>query len=486
MKRIISFSLALLMLLSMFVGCTKDEQVENEDTAEVSTGNELEGKYPDTVGDATFDGAECILLTRDKDYLSEYWGAEGADASMLDAAVYARNVEVQERLDITLTQLTKDLQEVQVFIRNDALSGDQSFHIVGSYAYVEPMLALEGLFYNIKDIPYINLSYPWYSEKFVNAATISDKLFMVACDWGYSQHENTGGTLVNYDMLKRMGITDDLTSVVLDGKWTLEYFKTLVANSWQDDNGDGIQDANDTYGLMVSRGMAPVDLLMFGVGYKFSDFDANGNLVAVMNSAMNVDRFEAVHNLFHKTDGVMYNEKYFLDMPIIDSFVNEKTIFAFQPMYQVRQTISATEFDYGCLPMPKYDDNQSEYLSFVQDSFSLMSVSYKVTNLEMVGAVMETMSRKTYIDIRPVLFENIYETRYSENEQEAAVYDIILNSGAFDFIAIHTVCLDQPFFKVRSALQNSTNTYASTMKSYNTQLGVRTKILLDNYKKIGS
>ena len=206
----------------------------------------------------------------------------------------------------------------------------------------------------------------------------------------------------------------------------------------------------------------------------------------MLNLTEMATRKRYLHDLYYKTDGVMYSETYFLNQPIINSFLNEKTIFAFQPMYQVRQAISATEFDYGCLPMPKYDDNQSEYLSFVQDSFSLMSVSYKVTNLEMVGAVMETMSRKTYIDIRPVLFENIYETRYSENEQEAAVYDIILNSGAFDFIAIHTVCLDQPFFKVRSALQNSTNTYASTMKSYNTQLGVRTKILLDNYKKIGS
>ena len=486
MKKTISFGLALLMLLFAFVGCTTDEQQEETQEIVETEGDALEAQYPDTVGDATFGGAECILLTRDTTYMPEFWGVEGAEASVLDAAVYARNIKVQEKLEVTLTQLTRELSEVQEFIRNDALSGDQSYHIVGSKAYIQPMLALEGLFYNLNDIPYINLEYPWYSEKFVNAATVSDKLFMVACDWGFSSHEYTGGTFVNYDMLERMGITDDLVSVVLDGKWTLEYIKTLVANSWQDDNGDGIRDVNDTYGLMVSRGLAPVDFLMFGVGYSFSETDSNGNIVAVMNSATNVDRFEAVHDLYHDTDGVMYDEKYFLDMPIMDSFVSEKTVFAFERMYFVRQVVSATEFDYGFLPMPKYDEDQKDYLSNVGDGFSLMSVSYKVTDIEMVGAVIETMNRKTYIDIRPVLFENLYETRYSDNEQEAEVYDIVLNSGAFDFVAIHTVCLDQPFFKVRNALQTSSNTYSSTMKSYNTQLGVRTKILLDNYKKLGS
>ena len=486
MKKMVTFGLALLMLLFAFVGCTTDEQPEETQEIVETEGDALEAQYPDTVGDATFGGEECILLTRDKNYLPEFWGAEGAEASILEAAVYKRNVEIQARLDVTLTQLTRDIQEVSTFIRNDGLSGDTSYHIVGSYAYVEPMLAIEGMFYNLNEIPYINLEYPWYSEKFVNAATVSDKLFMVACDWGYSEHEYTGVTVVNYDMLRELGITDDLVSVVLDGKWTLEYFKTLVANSWQDDDGDGIQDVDDTYGLMVSRGAPPVDQLMFGVGYRFSDFDADGNIVTVMNSATNVDRFEAVHDLYHDTDGVMYSETYFLDQPIIDSFLAEKTIFSFQPMYQVRQSISAVAFDYGCLPMPKYDETQTEYLSFILDGFSLMSVSYKVTDIEMVGAVMETMSRKTYTDIRPILFETLYETRYSDNDQEAEVYDIVLNSGAFDFVAIHTVCLDQPFFKVRSALQTSSNTYSSTMKSYNTQLGVRTKILLDNYKKLGS
>lgn len=499
MKKIMSFCLVAAMLLLALIGCGRNDQPANATTEgsaaesagetvvseEITVaGDKLEAEYPNSVKGVTFGNAECVILTRDQGYLEEFVGVEGVEASFLDSTVYYRNLEVEDELDICLTQITRPQTELTVFVRQDSLAEEETFHLVGNYAYAHPQLATEGLLYNLNRLPYINLNYPWYSQKFINAAMYDSKLYMVACDWGYTSHEKTWGTVTNLNMLKKNGITDDLVEVALDGGWTMEYLKSLVKNAWRDDDGNGEEDDTDTYGLLVSRGGGPVEQIMFGLGYRLTAQNTNGDLTPIMNSQTNVDLFDYAYELYHNTDGVHYSEQYFLNMPISDSFLNQKTIFAFQPVEIIRKAVAASNFDYVLLPMPKYNEEQKEYYSFVGDGYSQVSVCKKVSDPNMVGAVLETMNRRSYLKLRPVLFETLYENRYSNTAEEAELFTVVIDSGAFDFIAIHAAVLEHPIFKVRDALGSASNTYASTMKSYNTQLGVRLSILLKKYSQL--
>ena len=93
----------------------------------------------------------------------------------------------------------------------------------------------------------------------------------------------------------------------------------------------------------------------------------------------------------------------------------------------------STNFKWGVVPMPKYDENQTEYLSTCRPGVNRMwSILSHVSEEDalMLTAVLEDFGSEAYRQITPAVFEICMKFRYSEDE---------INSKLFDYIRQHVV-----------------------------------------------
>ena len=61
--------------------------------------------------------------------------------------------------------------------------------------------------------------------------------------------------------------------------------------------------------------------------------------------------------------------------------------------------------DYGIIPMPKLDENQSEYSVFCHDGSSVFALPSTCRKADAASAVLEAMAAETYRTVTPAYFE---------------------------------------------------------------------------------
>ena len=59
------------------------------------------------------------------------------------------------------------------------------------------------------------------------------------------------------------------------------------------------------------------------------------------------------------------------------------------------------ESNFGIIPFPKFDAEQTDYYAMVEAGSRIMTVPVTNKNTEMTGAVLETLNFLTYRDVIP-------------------------------------------------------------------------------------
>lgn len=87
-----------------------------------------------------------------------------------------------------------------------------------------------------------------------------------------------------------------------------------------------------------------------------------------------------------------------------------------------------TDFDYGVLPIPKYDESQSDYIvpiiHFVHSNF----VTKLAKDPEMISTVLENLSAESYKTLRPAYFKKVLEGKRAQDEGTLDMLDLIFSS----------------------------------------------------------
>ena len=140
-------------------------------------------------------------------------------------------------------------------------------------------------------------------------------------------------------------------------------------------------------------------------------------------------------------------------------FANSKAIFDIDVIYRYAAQNKAfrdMKAKYGLLPLPKYDTNQKNYGSGMQDSYAIVSVpNTSRLDADMASAVLEHMNALSYEYVRPYYFEKIMKARYLGTSEAARVFDIILDNSDFDFGEQFNVALEGAKYKLwRSVAKN--------------------------------
>ena len=380
--------------------------------------------------------------------------------------MFNRNLETETELGVQLNiELIEDgIMSTQ--IRTSHQAGDGAYDLIASYAYPAVTLAAEGVYYNLHNLPHIDLDKPWWNQNFVDEMTIYDQLFFVSGDLSL--------TSVQY--------THAIFFKVQSGAWTVDYFQNLVSGCYQDADGNG-RDNSDIYGVGVSAVSIPVDAYLDAFDLAITTKNAEGVPELTYNNEKTINAYEKLYSLTYENEGSLYGpctlDTYWLFQK---KFLQSEMLFLID-LFQATDSLRDMEADYGVLPMFKYDEAQKGYYTNVADIYSILSAASASKNLEAAGAVFELMAQKSYEKVIPAYFEVSLKQKYSRGNLDSDMYDIVLDGVRYNFGFVHSTDLGNPIWIWRNLINAKSTDFAS---SYHAQEKMANKLLeklLEKYQE---
>ena len=431
--RILALLLAAMMLASAGCGAGTESTDTSEtagtaEMAETAAATELTVELPSK----TYNGEEVMFLTSkctwsDKYTCFEIFASE-MNGALINDAVYTRNAQIEELLDIRITEtLLPDIHEVA---RETLIAGDTQFDVVMPYINKGIGLATEGLLMDLNTIPYLALEKPWWDQRANENLVISDKLFFTTGDISILDNECTMVMFFNKDMIVQYNLDNPYT-LVNEHTWTIDKVGEMSSLVTTDTNGDGKMNEDDTWGLSVAYN-APISLY-FGAGERIVVDDGDGGLAFSIGSARSYDVIDKVMNLCY--DPLMLSKHTVpkTDFTLAASMFNAGQLlfvtFALSDITDLREA----EFEFGILPYPLYDESQKEYNNLISTILvGSTSVPFNNTNAELTGAALEAMAYYSTKTLTPAYYDNALKTRYVRDEESGEMMDIIFATRVYD------------------------------------------------------
>jgi len=227
------------------------------------------------------------------------------------------------------------------------------------------------------------------------------------------------------------GIQDNLYQLVFDGKWTLDEFERITKDKNIDLNNDGRMTAlDDFYGYVGQYNTVTAGFWLAGLGLKFSTV-ADDMINVDLTSPHNLSRIDKLTNMLEKTDYVEQND-------IIDkTFKEGRALFLPHCLITPQLFLRDMEGDYGILPMPKYDEQQETYISFMNAWSSGFVAIPSTANAEKSAFLMEAMAYAGYETLRRPVYDITLKTKGARDEESERVIDIIIETAYLDINSVY-------------------------------------------------
>ncbi len=511
MKKLLCILLAGLMLVGTVSCATTDEvpedtRAESAASTDASTGDataeseavtEDQSYICDLPADYKVEGKKDISIIYTKnDYTADQLVASEAGGVVSDA-VHERNVATEEQLGVTLTLFAEDTSvNVNRKVNQDIMSGDGAYELVCVGTSSAVMTVVEGRYINLSALSNIDTSKHYWTQGYNDMVTLTDRnmQFLASGPLAITMFRLMYLTLYNKALLEDYQIPD-LYDSVRDGTWTLDYQYSLITDKHLDKDGDNTPGEGDFYGFVtgniisVDPYMVATDIHLIAKNPETGDFYFDSeNLLRLSNLCDKVQR------IYNDQGTYVYKGATLDDVPktnIITHFNEERAMMITTMFWQMEHNFNAlSNLTYGIAPIPKYDELQEDYHSYVQDQVSCFGISAAIASPDRqneLAAVLEVLAYHSYHIVRPAYYETALSERYMQDPQSSEVLDLIFDTLDFDFSSSCSNIFDNPIRdSLRSLLSGDSNTISSSTKSwersYNRQLEKDINPKLDKLK----
>ncbi len=452
MKKLLALLLVFSMLLSLTLSLAScaDNSGPGDSTSDPSvsgsgdiptTTDPVVTEITDDVPELNYGDATIKILNRAEDSTKPEFYVESSGGNVVDSAIYSRNEAVQERLGVTFefndTDISFASRQSFPTMLQAAVNTGERYDIVAGYSMAIANCAVMGLLYDMNQTEYLDFTKPWWPATLLEKATIKDALYFCSGDISTWYILYTYCMAFNKDLLEEYQLEDPY-ELVSENDWTFETLFDMTYGVYNDTNYDGKKDNGDQFGFAVPHVF--IDPLYFAAGLSIIDEDSDGKLKLsddyAENSEKTLNFIDQLINYFHFS-----NEGYLVPLDngnTVSIFQDGKTLFQISEISSVYTIYSASNVNYGILPIPKYDPEQEDYYSVTSYPYTLYGIPTNTSDPNRVSAVLECLASSSYKNVSPALFEIALKTQYSEDSRDSAMYDIIKASVVFDLGRIYT------------------------------------------------
>lgn len=428
-KRIITlllaFILAVVPSIAVLSSCNKTTDDDKKQGDDIQNDGERAPNIPD---DLKFEGKTFSIWcgSAGKSII-----ANEETGDIINDLTYQRNKDIESRFGVKLNFVDSGFETdggaqsaATDTIRYYIQANDNTYQ---AYMQVQhsgmPVLINDHFFIDWNELPYVDLTEPWWYRNILDDITFGNKVYTMTGDYANYISE-IDVLLFNKDIFDELGLEYPYQDVK-DGTWTWDKFAELVNKGAKDLNGDGQMDPKEDRWGLAGWGYELDFALVLGLGYQ--PLVKDENQMPILNSDMEKsnDIYQKVVDLFK--DGKHAHsefQNYGLQMGM---FSQGRTMFYDCFMAQIPY-YSEVEFDFGIVPFPKADKD-SEYVSRSSNMTGLTYVPVTNNDLEMTGAILEEMAYRSYKDITPVYFDTVLTVRNTRDEESAEMLPIIRDSA---------------------------------------------------------
>lgn len=465
MKRTLSLVLALLTLLSVLltaVACADSgEDTEETTAADTSAETEAETKQLayETVPKQNL-GGEFVICSRD-DLIDDMW-IEELSGDLLDDSIYERNKVIEGDFGIEIVAVEGGgYDNVNNTMKLQATGNLDEFDIFIGHKYSYNSCVVNNYCYNMANIETMDLEAEWWDKGCYENLSFDGKTYVMIGDINPSSMVISSCFVFNKRMMTELSKSvDEINALATNGGWTLAKLSEYTKDVTMDLNGDGtIEYTSDRYGISSWKMDVPYSLFYGAGGQYITLVDGSPELTYTNEqiTAIYEKMFDAMvtQQAYMVTDVSLYETCY-------DVFTEGRALFCDVTLNKISAFISEMKDPYGILPVPKFDENQKEYLSFVNGATSWIMIGKTEKQPERVGTIVEAMATYNYDNITPNLFEVVTKLQAAQDPASAAMVDYIIRNRIYDMAYF----LDLPIsMMVPGRLESGQIEIASQLKS---------------------
>ena len=462
------FLASLLTAGTMSCGSDKPSGDESTDAPTSSEDTTSEYDYPDE----DFGGYEFTFYNADEQFgCNIRLDIEEQTGEPLEDAIYKRNRRIEERFNCKITEYQADGKTAWATSQSNmckeiaqmVMAGDNDFDAAYLPVYFNPSVVTEGYLTDLKTISELKLGEAWWDNVFNDEIEINGSLYTAASPLNFMTLDLAWVMLFNQDMMDDRSLEYPY-QLVRDGKWTLDAlnsYLTGVASLNGDESFTWKSDGNAVYGIANHR--SSTDAFLFsaenrlmsrnGDNFKFTAgtermYSTIDKLIPILDSNSGNTY---THNGadFKAKEGYMY------------AFSVDRALFLTCELKSSLQ-LRSMESTFGLLPLPKYDEEQENYIAYVNPIACLLTIPVTNKETHRTGVLIDAMTYESYKDVLPVYYNVSVEHKGLRNDESIEMLDIVRNNRSTQFSDLYgiTSALNNSLQKV---VLDATGTAASTI-----------------------
>ena len=393
------------------------------DTAPATTEAVTEPGYPAPDTSALdFGGDELRIFSVQWGNVSKYYFPEEETGDSVLDACYSRLRNVEEALNVKIAEPAWGADgQAHKDVMKTVQAGDDAYDMVFTHCidgYSD--YATNNAVYNLDALPYVNFEAPWWSKSMIDTFRIGTETYF---GFGDIILNTPSSMFFNKEIAAEYDMPDHY-QMVRDGKWTYDTFLKQARMVSIDVNGDGKMDYNDKTGyagdLTESLGNIP-----FAVGIQLTKYTDDGLQLNFWS--------DKLLEVFNKT----YD--YFLDPSVSQGYFRHYADvgqgfgegLALYTIANVNDMVNLRDSDveFGVVPMPKYDESQSEYRCYVWSPS--VCVPTTILRPELVGAALEQFAYES-VPVTNAYIEDLIRGKSTRDTETLEMLDIIYDSQVLD------------------------------------------------------
>lgn len=482
-RRLVSFLLALLMCSPAFVSCANSQtnggETENQtsdmtaDPASDSTeaenpeaaadeNTDANGYLLDSLPELNFNGQTVNLLYW-SDVENQEFEAEEFTGEIVNDAIYQRNINVEDRLSIKYNWIGTpgnggNINAYMGKVRDSHVAGDNAYDILAAYSRSIASCLVNGLLTNLETAPYIDYEKPWWPDNLMAESTINNHLYFVSGDISTNVLHMMYCVYFNKNLIEDYGLANP-QDLVMENKWTIDELIGMTSNAYIDINGNGKTDVGDQFGFTITN--FHNDAFYTGSDLKLVDKDPEKVLIIsedfysekTIDLLAKLGPWEASNDVYQAGD---------YETP----FTEGRAIFNINRAHYASKALRDSELSYGIVPVPKYDESQENFRTVMGNPVTLYGITINCQIKDVCSAVLECMGSIGYRLTTPAIFENNMKKKYSTDDVNAQMYDIVRESVSFELGRFFNTFLSNITDIFFAEVESNNQTWASTSGRY--------------------
>ena len=401
---------------------TPDETTDNSGTTtEAETTDPLLPKETADFGEKKF----TVITTSALSYIY----AEEQNGSAVNDAMYERDQKTEETLNVDIGYHIAGATIKDVFpaVSASVMAGDHDYDLIVSHvnwdltSYVSDNIVLDW-----NAVPHVDFDKVYWNKNIINSLSINGKSPYAASDMFIG---DTVFLLLNKKLAEDMKL-GNLYTYVYDGKWTWDLLAKISADISGDIDGNGEMNELDRYGVVanVSSSSWMLRNIPGSCGQMIYTNGKNG-LELTVNNEQTQSILEKSVALFHGGGGYILKDSDKSTAAAVANFNRGNYLTYFVSMLSSASAYNNLDFDYGVLPLPKYDEKQESYKAL---SWSHNMMIPSTADAEMSGMVSEWMSYYGHKLVRPKFYDSLLSVRFAQDEETIDMLDLIWANIDYD------------------------------------------------------